>query len=107
MNNLGKILKHIRVFNHCTQEETAKKVNITRGHLSLIENGHKEPLIPVLESYSKSFDIPLSAIMLFAEDYSEKVEFSEGIDKLRNKLKKSTTNNAIKFLDWICKKEEK
>jgi transcriptional regulator with XRE-family HTH domain len=94
--NLGKILKHIRVFSKSTQEEVSLKVGVTRAHLSLIENGHKKPALDVLENYSKSFDISLSNIMLFAENYEEKISF-------KSLLKKSVTGTALKFLDWVCK----
>ena len=94
--NLGRILKHIRVFSKSTQEEVSLKVGVTRAHLSLIENGHKKPTLEVLENYAKSFDISLSNIMLFAEDYEEKVSF-------KSSLKKSVTGTALKFLDWVCK----
>ena len=41
MNNLGKILKHIRVFNDLTQLELSKKLNISRSYISEIESGKK------------------------------------------------------------------
>ncbi len=103
MENLGKILKHIRVFNHLKQAEIANELDLTRSYISAIENNIKIPSMDTLKKYSDSFDIPLSAIMLFAENYSEKIEFSNGVEQLKDKLKKGTTDTAIKFLDWICK----
>lgn len=103
MENLGKILKHIRVFNRLKQSELADKLDLTRSYISVIENNIKTPSVDTLKKYSASFDIPLSAILLFAENYSEKIEFSKGVEQLRNKLKEGTTDTAIKILDWISK----
>jgi transcriptional regulator with XRE-family HTH domain len=98
MNNLGKILKHIRVFNDLTQLELSKKLNISRSYISEIESGKKIPTLEVLKDYSVNFKIALSAIMLFAENYEEKINF-------KNTIKKGLTGTALKFLDWITKKE--
>jgi transcriptional regulator with XRE-family HTH domain len=53
MNNLGKILKHIRVFNDLTQLELSKKLNISRSYISEIESGKKIPTLEVLRDYSR------------------------------------------------------
>ena len=83
---LGKILKHIRVFSNYTQSE--------------IESDKKIPTIDILQKYSDYFDIPLSAIMLFAEEYDNK-------SNLKKKAKSFLTKTAIRLLDWICKEDEK
>ena len=38
-NELGKRLKGLRIDEHLTQEEVANEVNMSRDHLSNIENG--------------------------------------------------------------------
>ncbi len=38
-NELGKRLKGLRLEQHLTQEEVASEVNMSRDHLSNIENG--------------------------------------------------------------------
>ena len=100
MDNLGKILKHIRVFNYLKQVDLAKKLKISRSYISGIENNNKTPSMEILQNYSNSFNIPLSAILLFAENYDNKKE-------LKLKIKSLVTKITIKFLDWICKQEEK
>lgn len=96
MNNLNRILKHIRAFNKLTQQQLEEKTGIDRAYVSEIESGKKTPSLEVLEKYSVAFKIPLSTIFLFAENYKEKVGF-------KNVMKKGLTETALKFLDWIAK----
>ncbi len=98
-DNLGKILKHIRLFNKLTQLELSEQINLSRSYLSEIESGKKIPQISVLEDYARVFDIPLSHIMLFAENYDEKITFKKS-------LKKAVTGTALKFLDWVTKENK-
>jgi len=96
MNNLNKILKHIRIFNHTTQLELAENLGMSRSYISEIESGKKTPSLEVLEKYSVAFKIPLSAIILFAENYDKKVG-------LENIMKKNLAGATLKFLNWIVK----
>jgi len=95
-NNLGRILKHMRVFGKLTQQELSEHIDLSRSYLSGIESGKKTPHLDVLRAYARFFDIQLSHIMLFAENYSEEITFKKS-------LKKEVTGKALKFLDWICK----
>jgi transcriptional regulator with XRE-family HTH domain len=97
---LGKILKHIRVFNHQTQIELAERLSLSRSYISEIEASKKIPTMEVLQNYSSTFDIPLSSILLFAEEYDHR-------NKLKKKMRGFLTRTAINFLDWICKEDEK
>ena len=97
---LGSILKHIRIFNHQTQSELAESLGISRSYISEIESNNKTPTLEVLQKYSDVFDIPLSSIMLFAEEHKDK-------KGLRKKAKLFLAKTAVDFLDWICKEDEK
>lgn len=97
---LGSILKHIRVFNKKTQFELAENLDISRSYISEIESGSKIPTIELLQKYSDNFNIPLSTIMLFAEEYNDK----KGLRKKAQHLLAKTT---LDLLDWICKEDDK
>lgn len=97
---LGSVLKHIRIFNHQTQSELADNLGLSRSYISEIESGSKIPTLEVLQKYAEVFDIPLSSIMLFAEEYKDK-------KSLKKKAKLLLAKKAIAFLDWICKEDEK
>lgn len=70
MKHLGKILKHIRGFNHLTQDELARKLGIKRSYVSEIESGKKLPSAEVMENYASVFNIPLSTILILEERYN-------------------------------------
>lgn len=50
-----------------TQAELAKDLGISQSYLSEVESGEKEATLTLLQKYSDEFDIPLSAILFFAE----------------------------------------
>lgn len=97
---LGSVLKNIRIFYHQTQSELSDKLDLSRSYISEIESGNKVPTLEVLQKYSEIFDIPLSSIMLFAEEYKNK-------KSLKKKAKSLLAKKAITFLNWICKEDEK
>jgi len=97
---LGSVLKHIRIFNHQTQSELADNISLSRSYISEIESGSKIPTLEVLQKYAEFFDIPLSSIMLFDEEYKDK-------KSLKKKTKLLLAKKAIAFLDWIYKEDEK
>ena len=97
---LGSVLKHIRVFNKNTQLELAENLDISRSYISEIESGNKTPTIELLQKYSDNFNIPLSTIMLFAEEYDDK-------KGLRKKAKHLLARKTLDLLDCICKEDDK
>ncbi len=96
---LGKVLRHIRVFNNYSQTDLANKLKVSRSYMSEIESGIKVPTIEFLQKYSDFANIPLSNIILFAEQKSNK--------GIKSKMRRSLTRAAINLLDWIVGEEEK
>ena len=96
MKNISKVLKHIRKFNRLTQRELSSQLNICRSYISEIESGKKIPSFEVLTKYSIAFDLPLSVVLLFAENWEQK-------NTLKGNLKHKLTKVALSFLDWVCK----
>jgi transcriptional regulator with XRE-family HTH domain len=97
MNSLSGVLKSIRKFNRLTQLELSKKIGVSRSYISEIENSEKIPSVEILRKYSEVFDIPLSAILLFTENWDDKLS-------IKNKLKRILTKTTLEFFNWICKK---
>ena len=64
---IGAALRKIREAEGWTLTETAKALNLSKSHVSEIENGKKTPSLETLQSYAKLFDLPLSTIMFFSE----------------------------------------
>ena len=78
---LNIVLKEIRLYHKLRQAELAKKINVSRGHLSEIEKGKKGVSIKMLTKYSKVFNIPVSHIFTICELIENKntqVPFKEG-----------------------------
>lgn len=64
---LGRALKLIRRYHELTQEQLAARLNLSKSFISELESESKRPSLDVIESYSKEFKIPVSSIMIFAE----------------------------------------
>lgn len=58
-NNLGERLKNLRLAKGLTQEDVAKKANITRSTISNYENGRRTPHLKDLQKLSKIFNVGL------------------------------------------------
>ncbi len=95
---LSEALRLIRVFHDLKQFELAKKLNISKSHLSEIETGSKTPSLELIERYSKVFDIPVSSIMLFAEQLPS--------SKRGNKARLAVASKIIDLLRFIERKSD-
>jgi len=58
-NEIGRRLKSLRIDRGLTQEELAFEVNISRDHLSNIENGKFSINIKTLYKIAKFFDVDI------------------------------------------------
>lgn len=94
MKNLNKVLKHVRTFHKLTQQELADKFGFSRNYICQVERGYKkQPSFELLNLYAKTFDVPVSVLLFFAESWDEK--------NPRVKVKKWLSDKAVRFLDWI------
>ena len=57
----GQVLKEYRKKHKVTQLQLARKIGISKNHLSAIERGLNKPSADILLKYCKEFDIPLNA----------------------------------------------
>lgn len=90
---IGRILKHIRVFNHLKQNELSKKLCISKSYISEIEADKKVPTLETLQKYSDTFGIPLSTILLFSENH----------ENPQNIATRFLCKKALSFFDWLLK----
>lgn len=60
---LGRRLRHFRTQARLTLRELAEAAGTTSSHLSLIENGHREPRLTLLKDLAKTLDVEISVLL--------------------------------------------
>lgn len=97
---LHKALRHLRRYNQMTQEELAKRLEISNNYLSEIESGKRAHAITVdlLSRYASVFGVPVSSLLLF----------SEQLDSTRRseKVRVAIAAKVLKVLDWVDADEQ-
>jgi transcriptional regulator with XRE-family HTH domain len=89
-----RALKLIRQYHRLSQAELADALNLSRSFVSELEkNGGKKPSIDVLERYASYFKIPVSSLLLFAEQ--------SGSGDLREKSRTFAADKVLKMLEWL------
>ena len=91
---IGEALKMFRTIHGYKAKELAKLLEISPSYLSEIENGKKTPSYDLLEKYSDVFDVKLSTLIMFSEDFKE----NKFADKAQNGVRKMLFN-FMKHLD--------
>jgi len=81
---IGSTLKSLRNIYGYSGKELSKKIEISPGYLSEIENNKKKPSINTLEKYAKVFDLKLSTLILLAEE--DLGELGKGESWIRKKM---------------------
>jgi transcriptional regulator with XRE-family HTH domain len=89
-----RALKLIRQYHRLSQVELAENLNLSKSFISELEKkGGKRPSIDVLEKYAKFFKIPLSSLLLFAEQ-TENAKFDD-------KARVFAADKVLKMLEWL------
>ncbi|WP_053590684.1 helix-turn-helix domain-containing protein [Bacillus sp. FJAT-22090] len=57
---MGKKVKEARLSKSFTQQELAERCNLTKSHISKIENGQAAPAVATLSKIAQELDTPLS-----------------------------------------------
>ena len=81
------------MYHDLTLSETAHRLELSKSYVSELETGRKKASIDVLERYARVFDMPVSSLMLFAENS----RFPNGATSSR----KYIAEKALKMLQWI------
>ena len=93
-NVLNDALRLVRVYHDLSLGETSTKVGLSKSYVSEIENGRKKVTMEVLEKYAMAFELPMSSLMLFAEQKADGQPVSAS--------RAYVADRAIKMLDWIA-----
>lgn len=88
---LHDALRYVRKFHRMSVNDAAAAMGMSPSHISEIERGKKRIHHDVLEAYSRTFDLPVSAICLIAESGQE-----------NDRSRASAVQRKItKIMDWI------
>lgn len=90
---LNEALRLVRSFHDLSLTEMSERLGVSKSYLSEIENGHKNPTLDLLQRYSTKLDIPLSHLMLFAENYEEPGRVA--------RIRKAVAGKAMAMLAWV------
>jgi len=93
---INEALRLIRVYNDITPQDLAKKLNIKVDVIYRIEAKRQSVTQNVLELYSQEFNIPISSLWFFAEEFPNA---SKG-----QKVKHYFAQKIIDFLTFIERK---
>jgi transcriptional regulator with XRE-family HTH domain len=91
---LKDALRLVRVFHDLNKSEVATRVGLSKSYISELENGGKKVSLDVLEKYAVAFNIPVSSLMLFAEQTAT--------GKTPDRVQSLVADKALKMLDWIA-----
>lgn len=92
-----RALKTIRQYHRLSQSDLAKQIDVSRSYINEIERKKKEPSLEILKKYSKRFDVPLSSLMLFAE---------QGQNKKNDNTRIFIADKILKILEWVADGED-
>lgn len=62
MKKLSYVLRSLRIREDLTQEELAKKLNVTRSTIGMYETGERTPTLETLEKYADYFNVDMNYI---------------------------------------------
>lgn len=77
--NLGKAVKSVRSQLGLTQEELARKANISVSYLSMIEKNKRDPSLSTVKEIASGMNIPVSILVFLAADRNELDSLDEGL----------------------------
>lgn len=83
---IGEALKMFRTIHGYKAKELAELLEISPSYLSEIENGKKSPSYVLLEKYAEVFDVKLSTLIIFTEDYNTNKPTSNAQNSVRKAL---------------------
>lgn len=92
MNRIKQLRKEINI----TQEELAKKLNLSKGIISLYENGTRKPSLDVAVSMANLFDCSIDYLLGYFDYKNPKTVLENELYKLD--LSESELNNVLNII---------
>jgi transcriptional regulator with XRE-family HTH domain len=99
---IGEALKMFRTIHGYKAKELAGQLEVSPSYLSEIENGKKSPSYELLEKYANVFDVKLSTLIIFTEDYSK----NKHTGKAQNGVRKMLFNFMKRLDEEVANDEE-
>ena len=90
------------MFHDLKQNQLACELDLSKSHISEIENGNRTPSLEVLKKYSDFFKVPVSSIIFFSEQLPDATDRSGHAAKPKPTIAKK----IIRFLQVIEEKTE-
>lgn len=94
MINIHIALTTIRKYHQLTQKQLAEKLGISASHISEMERGINTVNIDILERYAEFQGVPLSHLIMFAENIMRSEIIPPSEERI---LKKNHLLNMIKW----------
>ena len=66
---LSEALRKIRQSSGESVSELARRLDVSKSHLSEVENNKKKPSLDLLQRFSDHYDLPLSHILFLSENF--------------------------------------
>jgi len=102
MLTIGQLIKFGRINHKMSQDDLAKKLNVSKNYISLVENGKKDPSINFLKNTAKLLNIPLVLLIWEKIDLPkgktrEEKEIRKQIDKMVDRAHKLFAERTFKL----------
>lgn len=100
LNQIGVILKELRIDKDITLEEVANAIGSTKSMISKYERGEHEPGLNKLRKLADFYDVSLDYLFGFTND-KQPIITSEKLDELFSCLSENRKREAIRYLQFL------
>lgn len=97
MNNIGNLIRSIRIANGLSQQDFAKKIDASQTAVSYWENGSRQPRIDQLEKITRTFGVELYTLPL-ASELKEDEQYMLAIFRQLNDVGKDKVTDFARIL---------
>jgi len=99
---MNERLKYYRKLSGLSQEDVAKRLNVSRVTISAIELGKRKVKTEELPVFAKLYGISLSVLLYGKDDNVDSAKIKSAVDELSDEEKKEVG----KFIDYLVNKRK-